>query len=870
VRSDLNTEINVELREQVFEGEEIVVQAVRDVVIRDLTSSESRVVREDLERLTVQEVSDVVQLQAGVTTGPGGAIHIRGGRSTEIAYVVDGIRVSDDFDRSAGLRIENQSIEEIQVVSGTFNAEFGQATSGIINISTRTGSNTYRGNLRVWGGDYGTDRRNLFAGAPSTVSDSDPLHQYNVEGSFSGPIVKDKLNFFVSGRRFSNDGWLFGRNAFSPQGPIGPTFDPETQQFQWERGFNEVSASNPMNRFGQTVNEELPWIDIVERVNINGEEFIRYTDSGVRDSTLVPLNPFSSTSFQGNLQWNASQMLRFNLIGNYGRESSQGYNHQRRLVSQGISSGNRENFFLNLKGTVTPTANTFLTANIAYRSNEFKSSLFDSPFERGFVNFQRTGSPFVNGRFDRFGTDNNFFSRRTQTITGKLELSSQLNDVHFLKTGIEVQADIMDFQNFSLAPITDGGNVFLPDDLPADKREGPLALELGIPAVDTPGHELWTRKPVLFAAYVQDRIQFSNLTMNIGLRFDYFEPNGRIPAAERPDLTSPFDQRGDDFWRSVDAKWQLSPRFGIAYPISDNGVLHFSYGFFFQVPDYTRLYNGDKLILESQSGVQGIFGNPDLKPERSIKYELGLQQEVFPGTALDVTIFYEDKRDFVSSGPINETSVPSVRFGTWVNRDFAAIRGVTAALNQRVSRRVAFNFDYTFSVAEDSNSDPAAEFFAAVARGDDEGGNLAKFLTPANWDRTHVFNSTLFFEGSDWGFNAVQRFQTGLPYTPSTDLPRRVGIASSGGIITNSVRMPDFFSIDLNFFKNFNFSGYQFRFFANVFNVLDNDNLSFVFNDSGSPERPLQIPAEVDPGFFNNPSFYGEPRRVQLGFQLSF
>lgn len=876
VRADLNTEINMELREQVVEGEEIVVQAVRDVVIRDLTSSESRVVREDLARLPVQEVSDVVQLQTGVTTGPGGGIHIRGGRTSEVAYVVDGIRVSDNYDRGAGLRVENQSIEEIQVVSGTFNAEYGQATSGIINISSRSGSSTtYRGDLKIWGGEYGTPRNNLFLGTPNSLDNADPFHQYNFEGSFSGPIIRDRLTFFVSARRFSNSGWLNGRNIYSPQGPIGPTQN-EAGELQWQRGLSEVPANNPVNLYGQRVNENLPWYEIVERATIDGEEFIRYRDTGRRDSSLVNLNPFNSTSFQGNLQYNYSRLLRFNLIGNYGRENSQGYNHNRRFVPGGISTGSRENSFLNFRTTITPSSNTFLTTNIAYRSNAFESSLFGDPYDRRYLNFDnveddvRREALGQEGRFDQLGTDNSFFNRRTQTVTAKAEISSQVTDIHFLKGGVEMQADILDFQAYSLVPLEAGGT--LPQTLPDDKLTGPRALDLGIPRVNTPGHEKWTRKPVLLSAYIQDRIQFSDLTINVGVRFDYFQPNGRVPAEERPDLTSPYENRPDGFWRNVSPKSQFSPRFGIAYPISDNGVIHFSYGYFFQVPDYNRLYNGDKLILESQSGVQGIFGNPDLKPERSTKYELGLQQEVFPGTALDLTIFYEDKRDYVSSGPVNPTANPSVRYGTWINRDFANIRGITAALNQRVTRRISFGVDYTFSVAEDSNSDPGAEFFAAVSRGDDSGENLAKFLTPANWDRTHVLNSTLFYERSNWGFNVVQRFQTGLPYTPSTDLPRRVGISSSGNInsITNSVRMPDFFSIDLNFFTNVTYSGYRFRIFANVYNLLDNDNLSFVYNDSGSAELPLQTPDEFDQGFYNNPTFYGEPRRVQLGFQLTF
>lgn len=867
VRTDLNTVVDMQLRESVLEGEEVIVRAQRDVVIRDLTSTESRVSRQDIERLPVQEVGDIVSLQAGVTVGPGGSIHIRGGRSSEVAFIVDGVRVSDDFDRGSGLRVENQSIEELQVISGAFNAEFGQATSGIINIATRSGTNNWRGNLRIWGGEYATTRSGLFPGAPGSFSEIDPIHQYNVEGSLSGPIIRDKVTFFVSGRRFRNEGWLFGYNAFSPQGPILPLQD-EAGNLTWERGFNEVPVSNPVNRYGHFINPDDPWINIIE----NDGEFIRYRDEGFRDSTMVSMHPFETLSFQGNLQWNASRLLRLNLIGNWSQEFSQGYSHSGRLVAANNPRTERNNYFLNLRTTLTPSANMFFTSNLAVRYNAFETSLFGNPFDPRHLNFERTGDfpqEFQprDGRFARFGTSNGFFNRNTTTFIGKIEYNHQVNDQHFIKAGIDIQADVLNFRSFGLVPVTGGADL---QPFPQEVLDRDFPPELGIPLPNTIGHERWTRKPVTLSAYIQDRIEYENLIINAGLRFDYFIPNGRIPASDRPRLTQRFDERGPDFWTEASPKYQLSPRLGIAYPISSRGVIHFSYGYFFQVPNFSNLYNGSNLILANISGAQGPFGNPDLRPEQSVKYELGLQQEIFTGTALDLSIFYEDKRDYVSSGPIKPTAIPSVRYGTWINRDYANIRGITAAINQRVTRRVSFGLDYTFSIAEDSNSDPAAEFFAAVASGDTTGSNLARFLTPANWDRTHVLNSSFFYARDTWGFNVVQRFSSGLPYTPSAAVPRNVGITSTGDIVTNSLRMPVSFTIDLNMYKNVQVGGYTMGLFFNIFNLFDARNPNSVFNDTGSPDLPLNPLADAEPGWYANPTRFAEPRRVQFGFSMQF
>jgi outer membrane receptor for ferrienterochelin and colicin len=875
VRTDLTTEINIDLALEAFRGQEVIVQADREVVIRDLTSSESRVSRDQIDKLPVQELRDIIQLQAGVTVGPGGSIHIRGGRSSEVAYIVDGVRVTDDYDRSSGLRVENSAIEELQIVSGTFNAEYGQAMSGIVNIVSRSGGNRWQSSINIWGGDYGTVDQRLFAGTPGRLGDANLSQMYNIEGNLSGPIIKDKLTIFLTARRFQNNGYLNGFNAFSPRGPIVPDIDQDQVTLRWERGYNEVPEADPVNKYGDRIDFDKPWYQLHETVTIGGVNYIRYRDLGFRDSAMVAMTPYNSWSGQTNIQWNASKKLRFNLIGSYGRESSQGYSHSRRLVPGGRGTSVRSNYYINFKTTFTPSANSFMTANLATRYNASGFSLYESPYDPRYLNYDRVSSfpaDFQGGRtgfFSRFGTDNNFFDRYTQSFIAKVELSSQLNRQHFIKSGIEFQTDIMDFQSYGLQPLSVGGSLM---PFPANLDPALVArLELGVPQPNTPGHEKWTRKPVLFAAFLQDKIEYDDLIINAGIRFDYFQSNGRLPAdSEDPDLFLPYAERPASFWTSSKAKYAVSPRLGVAYPISSKGVIHFSYGYFFQIPDYNRLYNGEQILLQQTSGVQGVFGNPNLNPERSIKYEIGLQQEVFEGIALNMTAFYEDKRDYVSSGPLQNTSIPSVRYGTWVNRDYANIRGLTMALNQRVSGNVTVGFDYTFSIAEDSNSDPASEFFANVARGDTTGAAVAKFLTPANWDRSHVFNSSLFYSGKNWGFNVLQRFSTGLPYTPGTDIPRRTGISASGDVITNSARMPFIFSLDLNLYTNFNVAGTQIRTFLNVYNLLDSRNVNFVYNDSGVPTGPLRPVQTFESLYYENPTAYSEPRRVQMGLSFGF
>ena len=155
VSVDFTTRLSTKMEEASVElGETVEVVADREVIRRDLTSSQAEVSADEIANIPVEEFEDVLQLQAGVTRGEGGGFHIRGGRSSEVAYWVDGVSVTDAFDGSNAVEIENNAIQSLQVISGTFNAEYGQAMSGIINIVTKEGGSELTGNISAYAGDY--------------------------------------------------------------------------------------------------------------------------------------------------------------------------------------------------------------------------------------------------------------------------------------------------------------------------------------------------------------------------------------------------------------------------------------------------------------------------------------------------------------------------------------------------------------------------------------------------------------------------------------------------------------------------------------------------------------------------------------------
>ena len=320
----------------------------------------------------------------------------------------------------------------------------------------------------------------------------------------------------------------------------------------------------------------------------------------------------------------------------------------------------------------------------------------------------------------------------------------------------------------------------------------------------------------------------------------------------------------------------MSPRFAVAYPISDKGVIHFAYGYFFKIPDFSLLYNNTEYKLTETGTNFGIFGNPDLKPETTISYELGLRQEIGFRTKIEIKGFYRDARNYVTSGiPIDLGDGKS--YYTYVNKDYSNSRGVILMLFKQFSNYIGWQFDYTFQIAEGSNSNPNEEFGAVLA-----GKEPTRSIIPLDWDQMHNLNGSVTTAYKGWGLNTIFQYGSGYPYTPVITNYEQQGEVLSNVLLRNSRRKSSTFRMDFKFFKNIRMGSFNGRLYINVYNLTDRRNQNYVYADSGrsdetieknraeiiSPFEPLR-PNTLDQ-FFNRPDWYDEPREIQLGLQFSW
>jgi len=133
VKVDLTSVINFELSEAIMEGETVVVIADRPLIQRDATATASVVSSSEIEASPIESFQDIAQTKAGINVGPDGELHFRGGRSHEVAYIVDGVTVTNAFSGGLSVGVSTNAIEELSIITGAFNAEYGQAYSMSLN-----------------------------------------------------------------------------------------------------------------------------------------------------------------------------------------------------------------------------------------------------------------------------------------------------------------------------------------------------------------------------------------------------------------------------------------------------------------------------------------------------------------------------------------------------------------------------------------------------------------------------------------------------------------------------------------------------------------------------------------------------------------
>ena len=212
VNSNRTTRIDFELETTILDlAEPVAITAPRTSIRSDLTASSEVIVPREIESLPVTDLSDLIFLQNGVVRDAEGNLHVRGGRGNEISYYVDGATLEDPLLGGMGTHIQLGSVEELVINRGGFNAQYGEAMSGVVNIVTREGSGSLSGTLRA-----ATAMQSQYNLASGGYGETSAGRGGRLEGILSGalPWLEDRGGYFLSGQVLS-DGHHIPHNSRS-------------------------------------------------------------------------------------------------------------------------------------------------------------------------------------------------------------------------------------------------------------------------------------------------------------------------------------------------------------------------------------------------------------------------------------------------------------------------------------------------------------------------------------------------------------------------------------------------------------------------------------------------------------------------------
>ena len=829
---DANIKVDFDLSSTAILGEAVEIVAERPLLNVDMTGMTSVASSEEIESMPVYQYQDIMVLNPGFVESGANAydreIHVRGGRDGEMAYMIDGFYVESSIDGGMGSNVTTVGITEMAMMTGAFNAEYGEAMSGVINIVTKEGGSDYEGRVR-----FRTDKYVNY-------------HEYESVDKF---LLDGKDWVTADGDRVGDVGTadvVTGQNKYDPDYwfPVtNKVNDFDTYRLDFNLG-------GPVPFFGDAVTffASGEWYD--------SDTFLGY--SGIPFDTRV--------LFNGKLVIKPARSLKMVIGGVYGDEEWREYNHSYKYTPDGLETQFRDNYMINFTLTHTLSPRTFYTIKASRFKTNYRRHLRDWT-EKDFFSYQDengewqiknpdgsyTGSalnpvPDEEYEFNKgywaysedaqgnvvdstwtIGRGDDWADQDNVTTTFKFDITSQMTRVHQVKMGVE--GKLLELNN----------------------------LEVYNPFVPKPDVTKYEHTPMEGSAYLQDKMEFENwnLVVTAGLRLDYMDADAQY-----------FENPQDPTQSAVvnaEKKLHLSPRLSIAHPVTDKAVLHFSYGHFFQVPDYQYLYyaeNEDYLLYPypdmSINGIYSQIGNANLKPKQTVTYEVGLETKLAENFALDITAYYKDIYNYTAL--FRYMATPSM-YHRFVNVDYANTKGVEVTLRKRFSASWGGQIHYVYSRAEGNQPDPFGGY--------DDWYSFSVYNTyPAkktvtmDWDQTHTINFVLDFrKARNWSLNITGSYGSGLPYTPLSSRGVRLDEL-------NSARQPWTMNVDLRATKMFSWIGLDYTFYLEVHNILNKRNVLNVYGSTGKPDATVDWDDTVD--FLTRPHYFSEPRTLELGLAIGF
>lgn len=889
VSPNQTTRLDVELSPEAIEGEAVVVVAEKPVIQRDQTANVVELSAADIKRKPVTNFVGIIRQQAGAVTtaGASGGLHIRGGRANELVYFIDGVNTNDPAYNTRGTSVDVNAIEQLKILSGGFEAEYGEAMSGVVQIVTKSGpkdkyqlylesqsndflegsryDNGYNKNVINLGGPVPlTNRTTTFFGSavienvavddPSPVADirRDSRHSPGFTFKIQNTSLKN-FRVFLSGNYNYSKWYNYDHNRSKG---VWLNFTPENQR---ESFLLSTSITHTLSKkffYDLTISQFFTGRKLYGEDGRNYQDFriVNTFTPWVAEHAVTPsrLNPdFDMEWYRWQNGWSEEQAwldYYFNLgYFTYDENGNPDWTTPEQMADAFNNRYWDTGYYRVVGDTVEYVPfeiskyKLFLQDRIKYSDYAYEGDVLWARFpEDKFGYFQYGFIPW-------------WHERSTRYYSAEGAFQGQLNRNNYIKIG--------GFGRWSVLKYTDIQFLNL-----------------------NPYFDHYTKKPTNAAVYIQDKIEYEDMVINLGVRYDYFHPHSQV--------LKDFNNV-EAGYRQADPKEQISPRFGIAFAVSDRTVMRANYGHFFQAPDLGEIYQS--IEADFTSGVP-LIGNPDLPHQKEIMYAVALKHRLSRDISIEVNSYYKDIKNLLSTR--QETTFWQGRpaqYTIFKIDDFAKVKGIDIIIEKRPSRFFFGTLTYSFMDAKGTGSS-AREFYYRYALSG--GGELPRKEYPLEFDITHTIKLDLnLYLPPQWGprlmgfrplqdlsANVFYNYYSGPPYTPS-DLKGNPGELGSK-------RMPSVSRADMRIEKFIRLGdSFRMSLFMDMLNLFNTLNVVNVHLATGKPDdngyRPLfeesQYAAQAQiwgyPSaqayyddlvktwreYVNRPNYYDIPRIIRFG-----
>lgn len=869
VSIDLTTKVDFSLSSEVLKmGEGVTIVAERPMIQKDEISTRHFVSAEEFDLKPVENFQGMANIQAGVVNN-----HFRGGRTGEVLVLIDGIPMKDPASEYSGSLggftsdIPEYGIQEMEVSLGGFSAEYGNVQSGILNLALKEGAAKYSGKIRATSTDFGSLNVNKYVstssqqflgqtlGTASSWQNESRLRRKIYEFNLNGPEPITTFGLTALGLKIPGDllmslsaeitdkdqGFYLNETSFDQTYQakltyrITPnyklTFGGIASMSDWDQYYYSAAKYGPAPNY--PVNE---YFDAETMVGDTINHYIYVNDPSKFRTQQGELVASPGTSPGG---------LAYNVLRNYYVAGMQDYlwnYHKKSNIGYGIWTHTLSpNTFYEVR------LNSFYT-NYHYATPDVDDRDGDGDTEEDLVwDINKSGPhPIYREREINYwwirGDDPGFRDQQSWTYSVKTDIVSQVNANHLLKGGFEL------FLNRT--------------------RTENISWTLNLSSVRK---DIWEEDTYDFASYIQDKLEFQGIIALIGLRFDVFNPNGwQDPIYFPTDYNYPYtqvDENGIPVFTDrakASVKYQLSPRMGISHPITARDVLHFTYGHYFQRPDGYFLYRNHR--IQSLTKVGNYIGNPDLKPEKTVAYELGVEHQFSDNIKGTITGYYKDVTNLMDWRKYVGRSIQNIELNIFTNADYGNIKGLEFTFTKRTGKFWGATLNYTYSIAKGRSSN----YLSGVGSFTD-----AKRMNILDFDQTHTMNATITLRSpanigfsfgefrplSNWTANFQFRYGSGLPYS------------SYGTGKVNDQRLPETTTTDVKLIRQVKLANFNFDLFVDIYNLFDRKNIDWIgsslyYEVEGDPT--IIMKDNVTGDYFRNPQAYSDRRQIRFGLAFEF